>query len=183
MCPEDFYEYKGFSGSFHPISLSKEVARSIIIILSVSGRPANIDLPVAGRVPISISISCLLYTSSLDNQGTYGHAVKDSGVEGLDMVVTGPDGEALDLPLVDGKRKGIGMHSYCSVTYDIAGKGYSRFESWVGANHLKEYANSMIFKVYFDNETEPRYTSPEMSYLVPVSYTHLDVYKRQAIFT
>ena len=57
VCPEDFYEYKGFSGSFHPISLSKEVARSIIIILSVSGRPANIDLPVAGRVPISISIS------------------------------------------------------------------------------------------------------------------------------
>ena len=31
VCPEDFYEYKGFSGSFHPISLSKEVARSILI--------------------------------------------------------------------------------------------------------------------------------------------------------
>ncbi|WP_195451344.1 NPCBM/NEW2 domain-containing protein [Anaeromassilibacillus sp. 1001302B_160321_C8] len=112
---------------------------------------------------------------SLDNQGTYGHAVKDSGVEGLDMVVTGPDGEALDLPLVDGKRKGIGMHSYCSVTYDIAGKGYSRFESWVGANHLKEYNNSMIFKVYFDNETEPRYTSPAMSYLVPAEFVSLDL--------
>ena len=41
LCPEDFYEYKGFSGSFHPISLSKEVTRSIIIILSVSGRPGS----------------------------------------------------------------------------------------------------------------------------------------------
>ena len=67
------------------------------------------------------------------------------------------------------------MHSYCSVTYDIAGKGYSRFESWVGANHLKEYNNSMIFKVYFDNETEPRYTSPAMSYLVPAEFVSLDL--------
>ena len=47
----------------------------------------------------NVYLSDLEWTA-LDNQGTYGHAVKDSGVEGLDMVVTGPDGEALDLPEV-----------------------------------------------------------------------------------
>ena len=72
----------------------------------------------------NVYLSDLEWTA-LDNQGTYGHAVKDSGVEGLDMVVTGPDGEALDLPEVDGKKKGIGMHAYCMLTYDIAGKGLS----------------------------------------------------------
>ncbi|MBS6234527.1 MAG: NPCBM/NEW2 domain-containing protein, partial [Clostridiales bacterium] len=122
----------------------------------------------------NVYLSDLEWTA-LDNQGTYGHAVKDSGVEGLDMVVTGPDGEALDLPEVDGKKKGIGMHAYCMLTYDIAGKGYSRFESWVGASHLKEYSNSMIFKVYCDNEEEPRYVSPEMSYLVPAEFVSVDL--------
>ena len=50
--------------------------------------------------------------TAMDNQGGYGHAAKDSGVEGLAMAVTGPDGNALELPKVNGKYKGIGMHAY-----------------------------------------------------------------------
>ncbi|WP_050699188.1 NPCBM/NEW2 domain-containing protein [Anaeromassilibacillus senegalensis] len=113
--------------------------------------------------------------TSMDNQGGYGHAVKDSGVEGLGMQVTGPDGEALALPEVNGKRKGIGMHAYCMITYDIAGKGYGRFESWVGASHLKEYFNSMIFKVYCDQEEEPRFTSAAMTYGMPAEFVSVDL--------
>jgi len=112
----------------------------------------------------------------LDKLGSqYGNAAKDNGFEGNPMLVTGPDGEAMEFPEVNGKRKGIGMHADCAVTYDIEGKGYGRFEAWVGASHTKEYNNSMVFRVFFDDETEPRYESPVMHYRKPAEFVSLDL--------
>ncbi|MDR2671092.1 MAG: glycoside hydrolase family 97 N-terminal domain-containing protein, partial [Oscillospiraceae bacterium] len=88
--------------------------------------------------------------NALDNHGSpYGTALKDRPFEGSPLLVTGPDGvNPLALPAVNGVPKGIGMHADCSVVYDIAGKGYDRFEAWVGASHTKNYNNAMVFKVF-----------------------------------
>ena len=70
-------------------------------------------------------------------------------------------------------EKGLGTHASSStdstVVFDIAGKGYQRFEGYVGiryATHEEEIngasssgkpRSSVIFRVYVDNETVPRF--------------------------
>jgi len=114
---------------------------------------------------------------NLDTLGSpYGGAFKDRPFEGNWVLVTAPDGiNALDLPQVGGVPKGIGMHADCMLTYNIADQGYDRFEAWVGASHLKNYNNRMIFRVYLNDSKLPVYTSPQMRYLQPAEFISINL--------
>lgn len=62
-------------------------------------------------------------------------------------------------------EKGIGSHAPSTIVYDIEGKGFTKFISDIGVD--REIDNkteaSIIFKVYLDDQTDPVFTSAEMS--------------------
>ncbi|MCL2165205.1 MAG: Ig-like domain-containing protein, partial [Oscillospiraceae bacterium] len=62
--------------------------------------------------------------------------------------------------------KGIATQAGAEVVIDIAGKGYERFQAYVGLsvqNGLRNAPGSVAFKVFFDDETMPEYESPVLT--------------------
>ena len=74
-------------------------------------------------------------------------------------------------------EKGIGTHAQSRIVYDIAGKGYDRFQSYIGIDYSQNqegYYSNVVFKVYFNNEdTEPVYDSGQMVYNTPMKKVDL----------
>ncbi|WP_121640898.1 DUF4073 domain-containing protein [Virgibacillus sp. Bac330] len=61
------------------------------------------------------------------------------------------------LRLWDGKKdvtykKGIGTHAYSETIYDLTGKDYGYFTSYVGVSRKANHRGSVTFKVYVDGE-------------------------------
>lgn len=63
-------------------------------------------------------------------------------------------------------EKGIGTQADAEVVYDITGKGYESFRANIslGFDFGQGAPGAVVFKVYVDDETEPRYTSPVMTH-------------------
>jgi hypothetical protein len=137
---------------------------------------ANLTYTVSFRTADYTYLSDLNWDSTTNHGTPYGVAYKDRPFEGEQLLVAGPDGvNALNLPSVNGVLKGIGMQSDCSIIYNIEGEGYGRFETWIGASHIKNYNNSMIFKIFINDSDTPIYTSPAMSYQKPAIFVTLDL--------
>lgn len=66
---------------------------------------------------------------------------------------------------VSDAKTGIGSHAPSTIIYDIEGKGFTTFISDIGVDReiTKKDEASIIFKVYLDDQTEPAFTSAEMS--------------------
>ena len=63
-------------------------------------------------------------------------------------------------------EKGLGAHATSKLVYNIEGKGYTSFNSFVGIDYF-QYNNltapsSVTFKVFLDEDTEAAWTSKEM---------------------
>lgn len=103
------------------------------------------------------------------------------GVAGKDKILSsdGSSTRKLSLPDENGQRvyydKGLGVNSYSEIIYDVKGKGYDRFESWVGIDYEK-YGNgeaSVNFEVYRDGEKI--YDSGNMGSRTPKKFVSLDI--------
>ena len=88
------------------------------------------------------------------------------------------DGNALRL--INGKNittfdKGIGTHTDSTIIYDITGKGYKYFQSYVGNDQEMSGSNSdgIQFKVYVDNVL--KYDSGKMMPNTPAKFISLDI--------
>ncbi|MEF3353621.1 NPCBM/NEW2 domain-containing protein [Paenibacillus sp. GYB006] len=96
-----------------------------------------------------IVTSNLEYVSDLTAESTkvgYGQFKKD----------TAPGGNAITLlrqGLAATYAKGIGVHANSEVVYDLEGKGYDFFESYIGLDYAMDRTRaSAIFEVYVDGE-------------------------------
>ncbi|WP_197068259.1 NPCBM/NEW2 domain-containing protein [Candidatus Soleaferrea massiliensis] len=70
--------------------------------------------------------------------------------------------------------KGLGTHAPADITYNIEGRGYQKFESYVGINTLKnDSRSSVIFKVYVDGEEV--FNSGVMGYKTPAKLVSVDI--------
>ena len=82
------------------------------------------------------------------------------GVTGIDKVLSkdGSDNTKLSLSTDSGQQqvydRGLGVNSYSELIYNVEGKGYTRFESWVGIDYAKRnMANaSVTFEVWADGQ-------------------------------
>ena len=81
------------------------------------------------------------------------------GVVGKDKVLSysGDDNTKLSLTDDAGQKveyeKGLGVNSYSKLVYDVKDAGYTKFESWIGIDHMK-YDNpeaSVTFEVWKDD--------------------------------
>ncbi len=116
----------------------------------------------------------------------YGKVFKDRSVKGDAIALTAEDGSS-EMKF----EKGIGAHASSStdstVIYNIEGRGYDRFEGYVGIRYATndEEVNgasptgvprsSINFKIYVDDETEPRFESGVMTSRTPAAYYNVDV--------
>ena len=132
------------------------------------------------------------YLSDLPNSAIvrnslhYGTVFRDVSCKNDPIAMTDADGVS-ELKF----EKGLGTHASSStdstVVFDIAGKGYQRFEGYVGiryATHEEEIngasssgkpRSSVIFRVYVDNETVPRFESSKMESRTPAEFFSIDV--------
>ena len=131
-------------------------------------------------------ISNLSDDAILRNTLHYDKVFKDTSVKGDGIALTGPDGST-EVKFA----KGIGTHANTNndscVVYDIEGKGYDRFTGYVGiryATHMEEINGasssgvprcSIIFRIYVDDETTPRFESGLMKSRTPMEYFDVDV--------
>ena len=104
-----------------------------------------------------------VYLSDLEWESAeagYGDVQRDTASEGSPIRLTDESGSPVDY------EKGIGTHAQSKIVYDIAGEGYTRFQSDVGVDYSQNYSGSyadLEFQVYFNDEnSEPVYESGEM---------------------
>lgn len=71
--------------------------------------------------------------------------------------------------------KGIGTHAISEITYDIAGKGYDRFQSYVGLDHESHNndSGSIVFQVWADGEK--LFDSGTMKRDTPAKFVDVDI--------
>lgn len=82
----------------------------------------------------------------------YGSVTKDAGVYGGSLVLNTENGKVT-------YEKGLSADTDSEIVYDVSGKGYTRFESYIGINaNAGKQGGEAIFKVYKDEELI--YTSP-----------------------
>lgn len=129
-------------------------------------------------------LSDLDESSIVSNTLHYDKVFQDTSCKGDPIAVTKEDGKTKW-----SFEKGIGVHANdltdSSVVYDIQGKGYQRFECYVGMRYAvyDEEINSgyhpprssVVFRVYVDDETQPRYESPVMYARTPAQWVSVDV--------
>ncbi len=72
-------------------------------------------------------------------------------------------------------EKGLGLHANASVVYNLEGKGYSTFESYIGIDQEMAASNtpSALFKIYLDDKLV--YESSEMRSNTPNELVKIDL--------
>lgn len=71
--------------------------------------------------------------------------------------------------------KGVGSHADSTIIYDIAGKGYTLFESYIGVDQeiQKRQEPEIVFRVYFDDQKV--YESKKMKADTPMEHISIEV--------
>lgn len=98
----------------------------------------------------------------------WGTVRKDKSISGGVIGLT-RDGDFVDY------NKGLGLHSNAEYVYDLEGKDYDYFESYVGVDKAMSSrpASSVIFKVLVDGEE--KFNSGVMRSTTPQKYVNVDV--------
>ncbi len=98
----------------------------------------------------------------------WGTVRKDKSISGGVIGLT-RDGDFVDY------NKGLGLHSNAEYVYDLEGKDYDYFESYVGVDKAmaSRPASSVIFKVLVDGEE--KFNSGVMRSTTPQKYVKVDV--------
>ncbi|MGU8600331.1 NPCBM/NEW2 domain-containing protein [Clostridium perfringens] len=98
----------------------------------------------------------------------WGTVRKDKSISGGVIGLT-RDGDFVDY------NKGLGLHSNAEYVYDLEGKDYDYFESYVGVDKAMSSrpASSVIFKVLVDGEE--KFNSGVMRSTTPQKYVKVDV--------
>lgn len=98
----------------------------------------------------------------------WGTVRKDKSISGGVIGLT-RDGDFVDY------NKGLGLHSNAEYVYDLQGKDYDYFESYVGVDKAMSSrpASSVIFKVLVDGEE--KFNSGVMRSTTPQKYVKVDV--------
>ncbi|MBD1221216.1 glycoside hydrolase family 2 TIM barrel-domain containing protein [Virgibacillus halodenitrificans] len=89
-----------------------------------------------------------LYLSDLDWKDAtigWGSIKRDASVDGNKLTLTG-ESEPVTY------EKGLGTHAHSEITYDIAGKGYETFQSYVGLDLEANNTGTINFQVFADGE-------------------------------
>lgn len=89
-----------------------------------------------------------LYLSDLEWRSAtigWGSIQRDRSVDSNPLRLLGDDGEVTF-------EKGIGTHAHSEIVYDLEGKGYRRFESYVGVDREVGGSGSVVFQVWLDGE-------------------------------
>ena len=126
-------------------------------IVEITGKILGSEIKAVANV----HVKSMVYASDLEWTKTEGTVAKDEtvGKNKLNARVDqgGPP---------TGYSKGLGTLADAEVEYDISGKGYESFQSYItlGFDYGQGALGAVRFKVYVDEETEPRYTSPVMTH-------------------
>lgn len=92
---------------------------------------------------------------------------KDRSIDGNPITLTTEDG----LAAFD---KGIGTHAKSEIIYDLEGKGFHAFQSYVGVDVEKDgYNGTVTFEVYVDNKKA--FSSGVMSGRYPAKFVNVDL--------
>ncbi len=120
----------------------------------------------------TVNVQYVVYATDLEWSQTEGTVVADQSVGGNQLkarVEQGGPPTSYD--------RGIGTLADSQVVYDIAGKGYERFQSYIslGFDYGQGALGAVVFKVYLDDETEPAYESPVMTHATRNILVDVDV--------
>mgnify|MGYP003895184993 CR=1 FL=1 len=116
------------------------------------------------------------YLSDLDwVSGTIGWGTiqRDRSNDGNPIRLRGEDGTIITY------QKGIGTHANSEIVYNIAGKGYTSFESYVGVDQEGNQYSSITFEVWVDNVRV--YDSGLMKVDTPQKFVNIDITGKKEI--
>ena len=99
----------------------------------------------------------------------YTTPVKDKAVSGGLISLTNEDGSAKEFD------RGIGAHATSTIVYDLTGKDYSYFTSYVGVNRnmYNSSTTSIGFDVYVDGVL--KYSTGKMTSKMPMKFINVDI--------
>ena len=86
-------------------------------------------------------------------------------MDGNRLTLLGDDGEVVF-------EKGIGTHAHSEIVYDIEGKGYTTFESYVGVDR-EDTKGTVTFQVWVDGEKV--YDSGKMTGNTVMKFVSVDI--------
>ena len=99
---------------------------------------------------------------------TYTKPVKDTNISGATISLTDESGNAKNF------EKGIGSHATTTITYDLTGKDYAYFTSYIGVTrNMYNSIASIGFDVYVDGVL--KYSSEVMTGKMPMKFIKVDI--------
>ena len=120
-----------------------------------------------------VNVQYVVYATDLEwTDETSGTVVADRTVGGSELSARVDQGG----PPTPYDR-GIGTLADSEVVYDISGKGYDRFQSYIslGFDYGQGAQGAVVFKVYLDGEEDPAYESPVMTHATKNILVDVDV--------
>ena len=120
----------------------------------------------------TVRVQYVVYATDLEWSETSGEVVADRTVGGSELKARVDQGG----PPTPYDR-GIGTLADSEVVYDISGKGYDRFQSYIslGFDYGQGAQGAVVFKVYLDDEEDPAYESPVMTHATKNILVDVDV--------
>lgn len=155
-----------------PVPTSDKVQLEVIQAETLPGTAtikATSELGVTTTYTIRFITVPEIYLSDIDwISATCGWQTiqKDKSIDGNPIRLLGPSNQVITF------EKGIGTHADSEIIYDIEGKGYGIFESYIGVD--REISNgSIIFEVWLDGEKV--FESDVMTARTPAQFISIDV--------
>ncbi|OZG70391.1 hypothetical protein BTA51_26490 [Hahella sp. CCB-MM4] len=141
------------TGSEHTVTDAVDRARLVAFLEQIEYEGTDVEVP---SPPAGASYVYLSDLDPTDDENGYGpiqinHSNGGSGDEGAGGNKIRINGTEYD--------KGLGVHAYSKIIYDISKKGYNQFSAYVGVDDEVSSNGSVIFKVYVDDETNKVYES------------------------
>ena len=118
-----------------------------------------------------VNMDDFTYLSDLDwtkETHTYTKPLKDTNMNGTTISLTDENGNAKEF------KKGIGSHSTTTITYDLTGKDYAYFTSYIGVTrNMYNSVAAIGFEVYVDGVL--KYSSEVMTGKMPMQFVKVDI--------
>lgn len=113
----------------------------VTVTAADGSKSGEAGIQVIAGVTSSVYLSDLNWNSAVVG---YGSIVKDKSVNGAVITLKGPDGANISY------SKGISVNAITTINYDISGKGFQRFQAYVGNDMDDTRSGKIQFQVKLD---------------------------------
>lgn len=145
-----------------PLNIYNGMNRVVVLVTAKNGKERIYSAEIEGRAETSANDQ-----NWLSHTIGWGSIHIDSAMNGTPITLLNDKNERVEY------AKGIGTHANSTIIFQVEGKGYERFQSFVGVDASQNGKGSVTFKVKADDREV--FNSQEMTSASPQKFVDIDL--------